>query len=307
MAQVDFAVSDKAPFGLFLRTRPDSSTSSTKKALLPMGQRVNKLNDSEVPDWWEVSTALAGEALQGFVKSTFLTPLESFEPPAAHQSLSPVHLRTQSPVTRNGTNRAFPLNESGKPTRNATATAAVKAAQLGEIIEWLRTETSPRYKAITGGATFCNIYAYDYCFLAGAYLPRVWWTPDAIQKLQAGHPVSPLYDVTVQEINANSLFNWLGTFGPTFGWTRIFELTRLQSAANDGQVCLICAQQKNTNRPGHICAVVPETDTQKAARNGLTVTRPLQSQAGRTNHSYKAAPVWWTREEFRDFGFWVHA
>src|SRR5215213_4511020 len=73
VAQVDFAVSDKAPFGLFLRTRPDSSTSSTKKALLPMGQRVNKLHDSEVPDWWEVSTALAGEALQGFVKSTFLT------------------------------------------------------------------------------------------------------------------------------------------------------------------------------------------------------------------------------------------
>lgn len=306
MAQVEFAVGDKAPFGLFLRTRPDSSTSSTKKALLPLGQRVNKLGDSEVPDWWEVSTSLAGEALTGFAKSTFLTPLENFEPPAAHQSLSPVHLRPQSPVTRNGASRAFPLNEAGRPTRDATATATVKAAQLGEIIKWLRVEASSRYKA-TSTATYCNIYAYDYCYLAGAYLPRVWWTTDAIQKLQTGQQVSPIYDETVRELNANSLFNWLRTFGPGFGWTRTFDPSLLQSAANDGQVCLICAQQKNLNRSGHICAVVPETDTQKAARNGLTVTRPLQSQAGRTNHSYKAAQSWWTREEFRDFGFWVHA
>lgn len=85
VAKVDFEVSDQAPFGLCLRARPDSSTPSTKKALLPMGHQVEKLRDSEDPDWWEVSTLVEGERLMGFVKSSFLAPVQALESSAAYR------------------------------------------------------------------------------------------------------------------------------------------------------------------------------------------------------------------------------
>ncbi|WP_305005678.1 hypothetical protein [Hymenobacter aranciens] len=43
-------------------------------------------------------------------------------------------------------------------------------------------------------------------------------------------------------------------------------MTEVQNAANVGLVCIICAQRKDPNTPGHICAVVPETVTHQATR-----------------------------------------
>ena len=303
--QLEFRVSDEAPLGLFLRSEPVVKP-STKIALLPLGHLVTKKAESTVAGWWKVSTTLQGASASGFVSSKYLTPSANFSGPPAHQSISPVHLRNDNlQVTRSGGSRAYPLNETPQPTRHSSNPAATKAAELTAIIKWLRVEQSARYLP-HGGTTYCNIYAYDYCYLAGVYLPRVWWTPDAIDKLKAGQPVAPRYAVTVNEVNANSLFNWLKAFGPDFGWSRTFDLTELQNAANDGQVGIICAQRVDLNRSGHICPVVPETASQKAARSGSTVIKPLQSQAGGTNFSYKAL-VWWTNPKFREFGFWIHA
>ncbi len=60
---------------------------------------------------------------------------------------------------------------------------------------------------------------------------------------------------------------------------------------------------------GHIVAVVPETDKEKAKRNGDgLVTAPLQSQAGSVNFRYGTGrPEWWTGEQFADSAFWIHA
>jgi hypothetical protein len=204
----------------------------------------------------------------------------------------------------------YSLNESGQPQRNAE-TAAERCAQLGVIIDWLGVDkaANKRYQPTGGGTTFCNIYAHDYCFLANVYLPRVWWTPAAIEKLAKGEKVELLYEKTIDEQRANDLFRWLRDFGVRFGWRQTGTLTKLQEAANLGGIGIIVARRTIDGKSGHIVAVVPETNEQKAKRdsNGL-VTSPLQSQAGVTNFRYRAAPVqWWTGSQFADSAFWIHA
>ncbi|MBI3651882.1 MAG: hypothetical protein HY231_12750 [Acidobacteria bacterium] len=276
----------------------------TVKATLPQGQLVTKVGGTNGEIWWKVSTTLHGVDVEGFVSRRYLSPVSDIEEPVAHTGIGAVHLTTANRIARNHTGgRAYPLNETGQPRRNGT-TAAAKAAQLTSMIEWLKVEQSQRYLA-SGGATFCNIYAYDYCYLAGVYLPRVWWTRNAIARLASGASVTPQYDVTVSELNANSLCNWFEEFGSEFGWQRVFSLNQLQRAANDGQVCIINGQRTNLNRSGHICAVVPETAGHQALRSGAEITTPLQSQAGASNFRY-GGRVWWTSSQFRKFGFWVH-
>jgi hypothetical protein len=304
--QNEYKVGEKASLGLYLRSEPVVKP-STIKILLPMGHVVTKLADSTTAGWWEVSTSIQGMDLTGFASSKFLVPISEFTGPQPHSSVSPVHLRPgNNKITRSGEGRAFPLNEAGQPTRESSATALTKAQQLTSIVNWLKVEQSKRYKSPGPGTTYCNIYSYDYCYLAGAYLPRVWWRPEAIIKLNAGQSIEPNYATNLVEMRANMLFNWLEDYGQQFGWARTVDLTAMQNAANDGQIAIICAQRTNLAKAGHICPVVPETSAQKAVRSGTQVTRPLQSQAGGTNFRYKSW-VWWTSGQFREFGFWIHA
>jgi hypothetical protein len=157
--------------------------------------------------------------------------------------------------------------------------------------------------------TFCNIYAHDYCHLAGVYLPRVWWTPGAIELLARGQNVEPRLEATIEEILANGLFRWLRDFGPRFGWRRVATLSELQLEVNQGAVGLITARRREDGPPGHITAVVPETEDHRARRNAAgEVTAPLQSQAGRQNFRYGTGKLnWWQDDQFADSAFWLHA
>ncbi|HEX8747689.1 MAG TPA: SH3 domain-containing protein [Pyrinomonadaceae bacterium] len=302
MPQSKYKVGDKAAYGLNLRLQP--SKTSTSIGIIPMGTPVTKLGDSSAPDWWEVSTVVKDTPATGFLNSTYLVPVADFTPPEQVSSITAVHMTPgNKKITRNGTSWAYPLNETGQPGRNSAGTPQEKAADLTKIVKWLDVEHKVRYRH-TSQATFCNIYTYDYCYLAGVYLPRVWWLENAIARLKAGKQVTPIYDDTVAEINANSLVNWFNNYGPIFGWRRTVDLTELQSAANDGQAAIICAQHKVPNRHGHICAVVPETSTQKASRTGATVTSPLQSQAGAREIQYFARN-WWLNNH-KNFGFWIN-
>ena len=304
-ANAEYKVNDKATLGLNLRSQPVVDP-STKLAVLPIGQLITKKAESATKPWWEVLTTIQGTDVDGFVNSKYLTPVATFVEPAPHSSLSPVHLRNPGiNVTRSGIQRAYALNEPNQPTRNGNDPAQQKVEELTTIIEWLKVDQSARYQPAPK-TTYCNIYAYDYAYLSGVYLPRVWWTADAIHKLESGVAVSPKYGDTVDELNANSLFDWFKNYGTTFGWTRAFDLTQLQNAANDGQVVIISAKQKDLHRSGHICAIVPETPDHMAVRSGATVIKPLQSQAGKHNHPYFTI-VWWNDPKYSDFGFWIHA
>ncbi len=298
-----FFVNNLAPLGLNLRSSPDPSANNIL-AVLPHGHEVAKLADSSVANWWQVRTSLNGSTLEGFVNSKFLSP--ALEPLEGLQGVTAVHLPTSSPVTRQGEARAHPLTEVPPMKRRHTDPPQTRVQALTSLIEWFAVESSKRYLRV-GGSTFCNIYAYDYVFMSDAYMPRVWWTAQALLKLQAGQAVPVKYGETVEELSANALNDWFKNWGTHFGWRRVFSLTEMQDEANQGKVCITVAKSKphTHNGHGHIVAVVPETNTFKAVRQNGEVTKTLQSQAGNHNHDY-ITQRFWDDGTYADFGHWVH-
>ena len=201
------------------------------------------------------------------------------------------------------------LLEPGQPSRKGTTPEELRQSLHG-IIAWLAVDKPAhlRYQP-TPKSTFCNLYAHDYCHLAGAYLPRVWWTPDAIERLAHGEQLEARVASTVDEQRANDLFRWLRAFGERFGWRQTGTAAKLQAEANAGAVGLIVAMRKEDGKPGHVALVVPENADHSARRDASgVVVGPLQSQAGRRNFQYSAAVSnWWQGEQFSDSAFWIHA
>lgn len=291
--------------GLNLRSTPDSSNRHNILAVLSSGHEVvEETHPDNREPWKHVVTRVSGVEVRGFVHAEFLIPRTTALSVPVHRELAAVHLREEDrSITRRSGSRAFPLGESNRPRRKRGGSEAALAS-LHELVSWLDVERSERYKP-GNNFTYCNIYAHDFCYLAGVYLPRVWWTDQALCKLWHRKPSEVIYGGTVTELNANSLFDWLAEFGPDFGWSRVFSPEAIQSDANGGKVAVICAKRKNINYSGHICAVLPESGTRKAKRTDGSVTGPLQSQAGASNKKY-FTDVWWTHARYREFAFWVH-
>jgi hypothetical protein len=79
-------------------------------------------------------------------------------------------------------------------------------------------------------------------------------------------------------MNAKEIFNWFVDYGKEFKWNRVFDLDMLQLEADKGKVCIICAIRVKQNEPGHIVAVVPETNAHKALRvDGKSLCSPAKS------------------------------
>lgn len=288
---------------LNMRSEP-KVTSTNHIALLPQGHLVTKIRVSpNNPNWVEISTILSGALFVGYVNGTYLAESDTVVFPVFDQ-LGGVHLEPPKGLRAKRGMWAYPLSETNLPKRNLNASAAVQKQALLDIVDWLDVTQSDRYRP--GRDTYCNIYAYDYCSLAGAYLPRVWWSNNAIINLLGGNEVAVKYGDSVYELNANSLYNWLGDFGARFGWQRLSNARELQAQVNEGNVGIISAENKSANKSGHIVAVIPEHDGFNATDNG-SLFIPLQSQAGRVNHKKINNQNWWTKPEFRAFGFWVHA
>ena len=291
--------------GLNLRDKPDG----IKRAVLRRGDVVEKIRDAAKAGWWEVDAVIGGHKVRGLVAAKYLEPEAAHQPPAPAPGIREAMLPENRPsVTRDSRDAgwAYPLGEPGQPRRKG-GSGADKAKALADIVKWLGVDKRKRYEP-AGPTTYCNIYAFDYCYLGGAYLPRVWWTSKSIEKLAGGEEVAVALGRTVVEMRANDLFNWLEDYGDDFGWERTFDLDALQRAANDGKVAIICARRTDLNRPGHICAVVPEKGTNKAQRDASgKTTIPLQSQAGVTCYQYACkAPMWWQNAKYGAFGYWIH-
>lgn len=278
----------------------------TKIAVLTQGTVVQKISVSpDDPKWWKVSVVINANKIEGYVSSQYLQAKENVEPASQVSTITEVHLQSNKPVVRaSESGRAFALNEKNQPYRVSTQLAQ-RVKEIGKIVDWLDVEISERYDPIST-ATYCNIYAYDYCYLNKVYLPRVWWMQSALIQLSKGQSVPVSYAKTVHELNANSLHDWFKEFGSLFGWEQTMSLDQLQDAANAGKIGIICAKRKDLNRSGHICAVVPESQEFVAKRKNNQVTIPLQSSAGRNNVKYFSAKVWWTSNEFAEFSFWIH-
>ncbi len=307
---------------LRLRSEPkvdkDDPTSNVI-ARLPDGHIVQAVSDKKVNGFLEVETSLLGGHFHGFAAAEFLKPAADVQEvpvlqPAAAPPTSGIVEVTMPRKPGTVTKRVNPatahsLNEPNQPGRKGTTPDELRA-ELAAIIDWLAVDkpAHKRYKPIPN-ATFCNIYAHDYCHLAGVYLPRVWWSAAAIEKLAQGKTVEPLLGNTIDEQRANDLFRWLRDFGMRFGWRQTGSLTKLQQEVNQGAIGVIVARRKNDGLSGHIAVVVPETDEHSAKRDAAgEVTAPLQSQAGRNNFQYGNGGVnWWKGQQFAESAFWIHS
>lgn len=304
-----------------LNLREAASSTAKVRAALPAGQLVKLVSGKKGDEWWQVETSLNGAFLTGFAASKYLETMPGGtdvpvvvvtpQPPASSGVVAVYCPREPGTITRRTAPAgARSLNEANMPSRSGD-TALKRTQDIAAIINWLNVEnTSANLRWAPGnGRTFCNVYAHDFCMLAGAYLPRVWWTGAALVKLAKGEKVEPLIGNTIDEQRANDIFRWLRSFGPDFGWRETGTLTKLQEAANLGGVCLIIARRKEDGKSGHVVPVVPETEQWKAARNTAgEVTTPLQSQAGRVNFNYgRGDRKWWEGDEFADHAYWIHA
>ncbi|HEY5805707.1 MAG TPA: hypothetical protein VIT90_18680 [Lysobacter sp.] len=312
---------------LFLRSQPRKSRPLRANVIgeLPDGHRVRCINGIAVNGYMAVETSLSGALMRGFAATRYLraesdggdTAVAAADvaaadaaPTSAGATLPQATMpRRRGQVTRRtGPAGAHSLNEDGQPRRRGADVDTLRA-ELAAIIDWLGVDkaTHGRYQP-RDGLTFCNIYCHDFCHLAGAYLPRVWWSTPALLALQRGEAVEALIGDTLREMRANDLFRWLRDFGEMFGWRRTGTLTKLQLAANQGALALVVARRRDDGRSGHIVMVVPERDEHVARRDGAgEVTSPLQSQAGVTNFRYgNAQPGWWSRETFAENAFWIH-
>ncbi|MNX52232.1 hypothetical protein D3C86_829090 [compost metagenome] len=269
--------------------------------------------------FFEIETSLNGALIHGFASRKFLIDgapgqrIDVVRPASASPAsgIVAVDMPEKAGLVTRRKDRATArsLNEKGAPGRSGTTPDELRA-QLGAIVAYLDVENPDflRYQP-TRSSTFCNIYAHDFCRLAGVYVPRVWWTSPALLQLKAGKQVPPLLGNTIAEMRANDLFRWLQDFGPTFGWRQTGTLTKLQTEANQGAVGIIVARRREDGKSGHIVMVVPETTDDTAKRDGSgDVTAPLQSQAGARNFRLgRGKPNWWKGEEFAESAFWLHA
>lgn len=300
---------------LRLRSAPTLSTPPEANviATMPDGQEVQAVSGQTVNGFIEIEVLLGGQLFHGFAAAKYLVPATGKValPAAVSVALPEAHLKPSTTLITRRTAIATvrSLNEAGMPTRSGDTPAELRA-DLGKIIAWLAVD-NPAYKryAPRDGLTFCNIYAHDYCTCAGVYLPRVWWTANALASLGKGQTVAPLLGNTVDEMRANDLFRWLRDYGEGFGWQRVVTLDALQQHADLGGVGIIVARRREEGRSGHIVLVVPETQDDTAQRNQAgAVILALQSQAGAVNFRYgRGNPDWWKGDQFAEAAFWIHA
>jgi hypothetical protein len=298
---------------------PPRNGASNVIAKLPDGQVVRAVTGKKRNGFMEVETSLNGAFIRGFAFAKFLKPAPAAAevaveapaaaPPTTGLTAVLMPLRAGIVTKRAAPATAHSLNEAGQPGRKGE-TADARRAELAGIIDWLAVD-KPSHKRYQprGGITFCNIYVHDYCHLAGCYLPRVWWSPAAIEALAQGRTVLPLLGRTIDEQRANDLYRWLRDFGLRFGWRQTGTPTKLQTEANQGAIALIVARRVTDGVSGHVVVVAPETADHQARRNSAgEVVAPLQSQAGVTNFRYGTGKVdWWKDPKFAEFAFWLHA
>jgi len=289
-------------------------------ATLPDGQRVRRISGSATDKFLEIETSLNGALIRGFSSTKFLVkeagpaaPI-SVATPAPELPTSGVVAvfapRKDGQITRRTSPAgALSLNETDMPTRSGTSPDELRQ-ELWDIVDYLAVDKAShvRYQPVDG-RTFCNIYAHDFCTLAGVYFPRCWWTGNAIERLARGDVVEARLGTTISEQRANDLFDWLRAFGLRFGWRQTGTLTKLQNEANLGAVALVIAKRKEEGKPGHVTMVVPERGALRARRDTAgEVIVPLQSQAGASNFQFGTSTgAWWTAARFSDAAFWVHA
>lgn len=197
-------------------------------------------------------------------------------------------------------------------TRDATAGKDARVEKTNDVVDTLKAGSSKRYKP-KNSLTYCNVFAHDFAFLMGAFVPRVWWDAKAIAVYEkTGLFPDADYGGNVFEMKANQIHDWFATWGHKFGWSHVggvdpAALSEGQKMANDGRVVIVVGDTGRAT-PGHITAVVPETEGVKAKRNDAgDVTAPNQSQAGAVPRT-RGADDWFNASKYKGGkAIWAHS
>ncbi len=200
-----------------------------------------------------------------------------------------------------------PMHDASIPFRDMT-TITSKKESIYKLIEKLDVESNLRYQR-TIEDTYCNVYAFDYCYFAKVYLPTVWWTDDALENVLAGKEVKAVFGETVDHIYSSAIHDWFLKWGASFGWKRMLSVDEVQNQVNlTGGVGIICAKRKEKGLSGHIVPVVPESNIHQAYRENGEVVYPLQSQAGKLNHLYFSdfKKDWWKDALYSSYVIYYH-
>ena len=203
--------------------------------------------------------------------------------------------------------KIHPIDDATIPYRDLTDLESKKNS-IKKLIEKLDVSHNTRYQR-TIEDTYCNVYSFDYCYFCKVYLPTVWWTDEALQKVLNGEQVEAVFGETVDNIYSSAIHDWFLTWGASFGWKRMTSLDEIQHKVNtEGGIGIICAKRRQVGLSGHIVPIVPETKFKKAYREDGVVKYPLQSQAGKLNYNYfaKARKDWWNHERYSSHVFYYH-
>jgi hypothetical protein len=197
-------------------------------------------------------------------------------------------------ITRNNiTSRAYYINEvKSHLTIFDCSTLESRRKLILLIIEFLNVENSLRYRK-EQQKTYCNIYAVEVAHLIGAYIPRVWWTGDAITSIKQGQCIKAEYGKSVTELNSNGLFEWFETYGHLFRWNKVQKWDHLSSIVKEnGTIGIVVSKGNTSQENGHICIVYYKN---------MLFRKIWLSEAGRIN-SEKMFSRWWNK--FDNYGFW---
>ncbi len=192
-----------------------------------------------------------------------------------------------------GYSEAIPTAASVAVNPYVTSTAYNRNAQLyRQVINQFNVETNPRYEVNKKGRgdTYCNIFMWDVTRAMGAEIPH-YVDPETME---------PRYYPDTQgarEMNANSIYRWLGTKGQEYGWKEVSAETA-QQLANAGHPVVTAKQ--NPGGVGHVQVVCPSLDGGYDPRTGVTV-----AQAGSTLTNYATMSSLY-RNSMPEFKYYAH-
>lgn len=161
------------------------------------------------------------------------------------------------------TRRSFatsPPITSDRSNRSATRYANVINQFAVGVNSRYKVRTDPQTHAVS---TYCNIFCWDVTRAMGVEVPH--WVN------AKGDPTSPGVG---NELNANSVYDWLHHHGSRYGWRQIATQEEAQQLANAGHPVIVA--MKKPGGIGHVAVIRPgELNAQGAA----------MAQAGASNYN----------------------
>ena len=168
---------------------------------------------------------------------------------------------------------------------------------MHQLAIYFNVEVSQRYQRVLKNEkwlTWCNIAVYDWLSKLWPYLPHFDFDEETKKKIIAGATIKPVYGKNVRELSANMTYDWLREDGKKYhGWHEVDTAEQLQYLVDQGHIGVICAQQWNRRRSGHITMVLPLT--KEFIQKGFDV---LQNQAGLINKMFFESD-WYKADKYK--------